>query len=131
MQLEVILVVLGYDLQSKHISFLLNNSSSGLLSAIIDEGSSSLDIASELLGIHTGCRGLIGGVGWVHLKQLPIIDNADRIIDGERWVAVPYVCVIPKEVNLLEDEWVDIMDTSKLSPEECDILRLACNERNC
>ncbi len=77
----------------------------------------SLEVAARLLHTCTGLQAKLLGHGWVDLVQGPISDAANRTKQrevAERWVAVPYGCMIPEPVEVEKPfQWLTLEEVGR------------------
>lgn len=109
MIIEVVLVVIGHDLQQRTAPHFLLTTANELPNAPLNEAESSLDVAQRLLMSYTGLSALVGGVGWIELRQLPVADSLQNMVNGERVISIPYVCTIPIENPIDAGKWIEII----------------------
>ena len=110
---EVVLVIIGHDLQQQTAPHFLLTTANELPNAPLTEKESTLDVAQRLLMDYTGLSALIAGVGWVELKQLPVSDSVTNIVNGERVLSIPFVCVVPIETPIDAAKWVEILNENQ------------------
>jgi hypothetical protein len=131
--ITVKLVILGNNKTSsgltptvQGIPFLLTKDRLELPSSGLPDDMTTIDVAASLLNQLTGLTAVVGGVGWVLLEQLPVLDGVDRIECDEREIVIPYTCLIPTDIKLNEAEWYDFTQ-QPLSDENRQLVTAAIN----
>jgi hypothetical protein len=120
-KLEVILVVVSPSLVKGGTARFLVMREDGQLNLPVrelDEQESTIEVAAQMLNMLTGLRARILGVGWVDLVQMAIVDNVNRKFPetGERYIAVPYGCMLPGEVTTLyhgRAKWLTLTEVTE------------------
>ncbi len=133
--LEVVLVVTAPDArQPANSKFLLVEPPDEPLQlpSLAVFGESTLSCAAALLARLTGLAARVEGVGWLDLKLCPLADAPTRHKHGERWIAVPYGCLLWQAPPPLlpEARWLsfaEVMAARPLYLDHLDILVTAAN----
>lgn len=102
MRIETILVVLAPNVENPSDPLVLvkvDDAGIGLLSSGLKEDETTLSSADKLLQNHLDVKARIGSSGWVELIPSPVVDNVGRVRNGERVIAIPYGCSIPKMIK--------------------------------
>jgi len=112
--LEVLLVVTSPNLQKPaETKFLVLEQDGKLVlpNQTVGINQTTLEAASELLLGVANLYAKIGARGWVELTPCPLADRVDRTgvqseSPNDRWVGVPYGCMIPEAIAPSQGVWL-------------------------
>jgi hypothetical protein len=130
-QIEVILVVISVEPDAGLVNYLAKNVGHDQyeLPRKPLEDKSSLNVVRDILFEETGLEARIGFAGWVELKQIPVVDNVDRISEGTRLIGIPFACLIPgKMVEISKDStWIQgkMLSQTKMVMDHLEIMQAA------
>lgn len=106
--IEVVLVVVVVDPKNpSEMKFVVHADSISdqfHLPTLVLGNESSIECAATILHNLTGLKAKLNGSGWVELVPGPIMDDKDRLVSGQRWIAITYGAMLPTDFVELKDK---------------------------
>lgn len=106
--LEVVLAITSPNFNTPGDTFVLMQDVPGqglsLPRRTILTNENSFDVAALMLKTETGLE-----TNWINLTQCFLADAVNRQINDERWIAIPYGCIVPKDAVKVKNgklQWV-------------------------